>query len=165
MSDCEMEARSSDGSDSAGSLRHFVVDEGETTDEYSAHESDDEADEEAMDGSVTLANLALEKRVSRPPQRYEDENYRQLMLDDCDSELSEHPSEASDHANDDSDESYREHASEESETDTTDELVDAPASIMRMFSRVLSDMIWENRPAPQIGACNISIVTIQYTFH
>ena len=159
MSDCEMEARSSDGSDSAGSLRHFVVDEGETTEECSADEEED------MEGSVTLANLRLDKRVSRPPERYEDEDYRRLMLEDCDSVISEQPSDASSHADDDCDESYEERTSEESDTDTTHELENAPASIMRAFSRTLSDMIWENRRVPRLAAGRFSIVTIEYTFH
>lgn len=130
------ESVSSDGSDSMGSLRDFIVDgscsegEGEESDGDGTSSCTDESDGEgeAEDcGShcpdwIDTSNIVVGKRTRRNVSRYQDPQYRQLMLEDCDSDLTSSEEEEEEEAADaDSDGSFRASPTEmEEESDSGD---------------------------------------------
>lgn len=92
------ESVSSDGSDSMGSLREFIVDsdsEGSESDAGSSSGCSDISDAEECDEDsgvqcpawIDESNIVVGKRTRRSVTRYQDPQYRQLMMEDCDSDL------------------------------------------------------------------------------
>ena len=82
------ESVSSDGSDSMGSLREFIIEDPESgsdaDSEHSECRSDDEMDEDsACPKWIDPTNIVSGKRTRRAVTRYEDPAYKTLMMEDC----------------------------------------------------------------------------------
>ena len=129
----EDDARSTDGSDSEGSLKDFIL--------HSEDEEEEEQEEKEVDAS-TLANELVEefpfdkslleeqntsgprrsRRTRQAPTRYVDDRYAKLMYDDVDMDkLSESDDDASPVNDQSEDEDYDEDADSSSDEDDEDD--------------------------------------------
>lgn len=97
MSDLDDETRSTDGSDSEGSLVDFIVKDETDEEDFSGEEEEEEGDEaNALLKSLTAAERALleqsentegprrSSRNRKAVKRYVDDNYGKLFYDDVD---------------------------------------------------------------------------------
>ena len=125
MSDIEIEYRSSDGSDSEGSLVDFIVKgndddddievEEDTRDEVTQLVEDFPFDKELLKED-TSGGLRRSKRNRKQATRYQDANYSKLMYDDVDMDKL---SESDDEQNNNDDEEFA--VEEMSEDESSDE--------------------------------------------
>ena len=109
MSDTESEythseSRSSTGSDTEGSLKDFIVKDGEAEEKYPDV------------GSVRPTNIRHEKRLRKKPELYEDSNHAELLVADASPEHLDSDPEYED-SQDSSDSDYHPSEDEEEESD------------------------------------------------
>ncbi|MAM67757.1 MAG: hypothetical protein CMM12_03275 [Rhodospirillaceae bacterium] len=132
MSDIEFECRSTDGSDSEGSLKDFLVDdegsEEETPDTVDAAPTDlaqSLVDEFPFDRALleetTTQGPRRSRRSTKPVTRYVDDQYAKLMYDDVDTDELEDDEDIAPPNKEEEDEDFVASSESESESESEEE--------------------------------------------